>query len=379
MTKKNAGLTLLAGLFCFSAFPLEAAQLPFEQALRDLVSADATTRLRTAQMLRDAAYPEAAVPLARLIVDPQDEVQLEAIAAELNIFLAEKIVPRKRVGFIVEWRTPVAADEIFAIGPLAVGSRGVPIEVLDALRAAARDENPRVGLEAMYAFGVLAVEPGGDRRRELLRASGPDLAAMIGAVDPARRYAAVQVIGRVFERRLHDEPIDQGVGDAVISALNDKEPAMQAAAMQALGAMRYDRAVQGLMDLFQYYGKGDMAESALDALAHIAHPSSVPLLVAQLASKNATLRGMAIEGLARAGDRGRLGDVQSAIRSDRNGSLQLAGSLAGLMLSGDAVGGPLSPIVEALAKPKLREQARWYLIEAAPGRTQALARLRQVK
>jgi HEAT repeat protein len=380
VTKTNPTVTVvLAGLFCSCVFPppaLASAQVPFEQALADLASPDTATRLRTAKMLKDAAYPESAAPLAKLIVDPQDSVQLEAIAAELNIFIAEKIVPRKRVGFIVELRTPVAADAIFSTGPLAVGPRPVPGEVLDALRTAARDDNPRVRLEALYAFGVLAVQPGGDVRRALLRASGPDLAAMIGAVDPSHRYAALQVIGRLFERRPHDEPIDQNVGDAVISALNEKEPALQAAAMQALGAMRYERAVQGLMDLFQYHSKGAIAESALDAIAHIAHPSSVSLLVAQLASKNAVLKGTAIEGLARAGDRIRLGDVQSAIRTDRNGSVQLAGSLASVTLS-ESGGGDMAPIVEALANPRLREQARWYLIEVAPGRTQAFTRFVQ--
>ena len=380
VTKTNTTVTLvLAGLFCscvVSRPALASPQVPFEQAIADLASPDAATRLRTAKMMKDAAYPDAAAPLAKLIVDPQDSVQLEAIAAELNIFIAEKIVPRKRVGFIVELRTPVAADAIFSTGPLAVGARPVPGEVLDALRTAARDDNPRVRLEALYAFGVLAVQPGGDARRALLRASGPDLAAMIGAIDPSQRYAALQVIGRLFERRLHDEPIDQNVGDAVISALNEKEPALQAAAMQALGAMRYERAVKGLMDLFQYHSKGVMAESALDAIAHIAHPSSVPLLVAQLASKNAALKGMAIEGLARAGDRIRLGDVQSAIRTDRSGSVQLAGSFAFVMLS-EAGGGDMAPIVEAVANPRLREQARWYLIEASPGRTRAFTRFLQ--
>jgi HEAT repeat protein len=378
--KNNAALTLvLAGLSCFSvvsASPGNTLQVPFEQAITDLASPDAATRLRTVQMLKDAAYPESAVPLARLVLDGDDVVQLEAIAAELNIFLAQKIVPRKRVGFVVEVRTAVSADAIFTSGPLAVGPRPVPIEVLDALRTAARDDNPRVRLEAVYAFGVLAVEPGGNRRRDLLRTSGPDLAAMIGAVDPAHRYAALLVIGRVFERRLHDDPIAQDVGDAVISALNEKAPEMQAGAMQALGAMRYDRAVQGLMDLFQYRGKGNLAESALDAVAHIGHASSIPLLVAQLTSKNATLKGIAIEGLARAGDRTRLRDIQSAIGADRNSSLQLAGRFASVMLSDDAVGG-IAPIVEALANPTLREQARWYLIEAAPGRSQAFTRYLQ--
>ena len=179
VTKTNTTVTfVLAGLFCpcvVSPVALAAPQVPFEQALADLASPDAATRLRTAKMLKDAAYFESAAPLAKLIVDPQDSVQLEAIAAELNIFIAEKIVPRKRVGFIVELRTPVAADAIFSTGPLAVGPRPVPGEVLDALRTAARDDNPRVRLEALYAFGVLAVQRGGDARRALLRASGPDL------------------------------------------------------------------------------------------------------------------------------------------------------------------------------------------------------------
>ena len=39
-------------------------------------------------------------PLSKLVVDPQDDVQLAAMAAEVNIFLAEKIVSRKRVGFM---------------------------------------------------------------------------------------------------------------------------------------------------------------------------------------------------------------------------------------------------------------------------------------
>jgi len=34
-------------------------------------------------------------------------------------------------------------------------------------------------------------------------------------------------------------------------------------------------------------------------------------------------------------------------------------------------------MVEAIANPRLRDQARWYLIEAAPGRTQAFTRFLQ--
>src|SRR3954470_16010541 len=58
-------------------------QVTFEKTVADLSSQDAATRLRAVQMLKAAGYPEAAVPMASAILDPFDETQLEAIAAEL--------------------------------------------------------------------------------------------------------------------------------------------------------------------------------------------------------------------------------------------------------------------------------------------------------
>ena len=46
---------------------LVSAQIRFDQAMIDLASPDPATRLRTARMLTDAAYPEAALPLARAV------------------------------------------------------------------------------------------------------------------------------------------------------------------------------------------------------------------------------------------------------------------------------------------------------------------------
>ncbi len=82
------------------------------------------TRSRHAASCRSgaeqAAYPESAVPLAGAVADSEDAIQLEAIAAELNVFLAEKIVPRKRVGLIVEVRNQISAIAVFNQGPAAL-------------------------------------------------------------------------------------------------------------------------------------------------------------------------------------------------------------------------------------------------------------------
>jgi HEAT repeat protein len=358
----------------FPASPaLESSQVSFEQATRDLASADPNTRMRAVQLLKATPYPEAAVPLAKVITDPEDDIQLQAIAAELNVFLAEKIVPRKRVGFVIEVRNKISAETAFSTGHSALGPRPVPMEVLAALRAGARDNNPRVALEALYAFGALAPitnARGGSVRRELLRASGPDLAAMLGAPDPAFRYAALRVITRVFEKRLGDEPIETTVGDAVITALNENDRGIRGGAIQALGAMRYKRAVQALTDLFQYYGKGDFAAASLDALARIAHPASAPLFTAALTAKNSTLKGTAIEGLARLGDTNNLAAIQAALGGERSEGVLLAGNFAAVLLSGASI----DPLTDALQRPKFRDQVWQYLVEFGPGHTTAFSR-----
>jgi HEAT repeat protein len=350
-----------------------ASQKPFEQVSQELSSPDPGVRLRAAQLLKDAAYPEAAIPLAKLITDLYDDVQIEAIAGELNIFLAEKIVTRKRVGLVIEVRNKVAAEAAFWQGALAVGPRPVPDEVLAALRAAAHDTNPRVAAEALYAFGTLAVEPSGVRRRELLRTSGPDLVSMVGVANPALRYAAVRVIGRVFERRAPDAPMDTTVGDAIVAVLNDTDRNVRAAAMQTLGAVGYERAVQALTDQFQYFGRGDLAEQALNAIARIAHPASIDLLVTQLASRHSRQKAIAIEGLARIGDRSRFSSIESAMAGETSDDVLLAGVFAGIVLGNR----PIDPLAEGLRRPRQADQARQYLIEVAPGRSGSFARFVQ--
>lgn len=371
---RHAAIALALLLPTLPALPgppgLSAAQIPFEQATRDLSSADPATRLRTVRMLKEAAYPEAAVPLAALVTDSQDDIQLEAIAAELNIFTAEGIVAKDRRGRVADTRHSTSAESVFSAGPLAIGTRPVPVEVLTALRSGAHFENPRVGMEAVYALGVLGAEPRGDARGELLRATGPDLAQLVGASNSALRHTAVRVIGRLFARRPGDGPIETAVGDAVVVALNDGDRAVKVAAMQALGAMQYERGVQALIVLFQYHGTGEPAEAALDALARIAHPSSAPLLATQLLSPTAALRGIAIEGLARLGDPSKVADIHAALGRERNAGVALAGAFASALLDNAST----DRIADALIRPKLREQAVQYLIELAPGRASTLAR-----
>lgn len=278
-----------------------SAQPAFEATVKDLESPDPGVRHRAVRLLKEAAYPEAALPLVRAVADPEDAIRLDAVAAELNIFLARKIVPRRRIGYVIEVRNRIAAEAAFSAGPSALGPLAVPAAVADALRGRLHDDNPQVALEALYAFGTLAPREAGSNRLAMLAAGAPELASMLGASDPAFRLAALRVIGRVYEQQPGDPPVEPTLGDAVIGALNDKD--LRPAAMDALGAMRYARAVQALTDLFRYFGRGDLAEASLDALARIGNPSSTALFAEQLSATDPAMRMSAIEGLARAGDR----------------------------------------------------------------------------
>jgi HEAT repeat protein len=360
---------LLALLLLLPAVHVLAEAVSFEQTVAGLKSAKADARVRAVEMLRDAAYPEAAVPLAGVITDPADDVRLSAIAAELNIFLAEKVSSKKRVAFVIERRGKIAADAAFSAGRSVVGTRIVPRDVPLALAAAMNGENPRVSFEAVYAFGTLAPEVAGPDRPAVLRAAAPHLAALLGSLDDEMRLAALRVAARVYEHRVGDEPADQTLGDAIIAMLNDGNADVRASAMLALGVMRYDRGVQALGDLLAYYRKGDAFERVFDALARIGSPGSVGVFEERLSSREAPLKAMAIEGLARVGDPAAMAKIEAATTAERNESVLLARAFAAATLAE----GPIDPLVDALARPKLHDQAIAYLIELAPGRARLFA------
>jgi HEAT repeat protein len=224
---------------------------------------------------------------------------------------------------------------------------------------------PNTAIEAIYAFGALAIDLGGNVRRQLLLASGPELTAFVAAGRPEIRLAALRVIGRVFPPRAGELPVSESLGDPVVAALNDPDKAIRAAATDTLGSLRYERAVQALMDHYQHYGTGADADRTLDALAHIGHRSSLNFMTAALTTRVPTLRRIAIEGLARIGDHAHAGTVQGALAGERNEAVLLAGHFAVARLSG----GSLDAIARSLTDKGRREQAFNYLIELAPGRT----------
>ena len=267
------------------------AQQPakFEDVVRNLRNPDPKIRISAVRLLRETGYAEAITPLAAVISDQVNEIQLEAIDAELSFFLVEPVPTKKRVALVVEVRTEGRAPAAFELGPLAVWPKPVPVELVDALLQAVDDDNKKVRVEAIYTLGTI----GSPSTVKLSEAAVARLLKALDHYDPAVRAGAARVVGRLQVK---------SAGDALLKAVNDSNAEVRYASIRALGEIDDERAVQALTEQLSYYGSGEGAWSALDALARIAHPTSVSLFQSRLSDKDPYLRRAAAEGMARAGD-----------------------------------------------------------------------------
>jgi HEAT repeat protein len=339
---------LAIGLLAFASVA-SAQQLRFDDVVRNLRNPDPKTRLAAVRLLRAAKYPEAAAPMAPLVLDPIDDIQLETIAAELSFYLEQDVKSKRMVGFVLEKRKMAIAAAAFDLGPLVVWPRPVPAELVSALLQAVDDENPKVRLEAIYATGVIAkatLAPlSSDQAQRLIKA--------LDHYDPAVRSGAARVMARLT---LHE------AGDALIKAVNDSQADVRYAAMRALGAIREPRAVAALTEQFAFYKKGEGAWSALDALAQIGAASSVPLFKERLQDRDPYIRRAATEGLGRAGDAASIDVLEKNITADDSPMVRLAAAFALQKLGRNYA----ARLIDLMNTPKVLAQGQEYLIELGP-------------
>src|SRR5829696_4471436 len=342
----------IAVAICLTAGTSSAQQLRFDDVVRNLRNPDPKLRLDAVQLLRDAKYPEAIVPMAALVTDPIDEIQLEAIAAELSFFLEQDVKSKRMLGFVVEQRRSAIARSAFELGPYAVWPRAVPAELVSALLQAVDDDNAKVRLDAIYAVGVIGRAP-----------LAPDhvarLAKALDHYDPAVRAGAARVIARVLAA---------DTAEALLKAVNDSQAEVRYAAIRALGAIRETRAIGALTEQLAYYKKGEGAWSALEALARIASPASVPLFRQRLQDKDPYLRRAAMEGVGRTGDAASADALERAASLDESAMVRLAAVFALQKLGRNYA----ARIVDLMASAKVIPQAQEYLLELGPSMSPTL-------
>ena len=334
---------LAVALLLAAVAPVAAQPARFEDVVRNLRNPDPKARLGAVRLLREARYPEAIVPLAALVNDPLDPIQLEAIATELSFFLVGDLPGRRRLGFVVEVRNRGAAAEAFEQGPLAVWPRPVPPELTIALLKAVDDENPRVRLEAIYAAATISKSPlSPDAEQLLIKA--------LDHYDPIVRAGAARFAGRAGVKAAAND---------LVKLVNDSNADVRFSSMRALGLLRDERVAGALVDQLKFYGKGEGAWSALDGLAHIAQPASAAVFTERLTDRDPNLRRAAAEGLGRIGDTASAGALETGAGTDPSAMVRAAMAYALQKMGRNYV----PRLVEFLDDRKVALQVQDYLLE----------------
>jgi HEAT repeat protein len=360
LSARSAVAVLAAVLVVPSA--ARAQQVPFEQVVARLQSADAGERLSAVRLLAEAGYPEGAVPVAPLLADADSRVQREALAAEMKFFLGGP-APKSALSFLGRRSDPLTAAGAFDRNWGAMPASRVPFEVVTGLLTPLDDRRPATRLEAIYALGVLGqIEgvPPDPGYKNVLQA----LVKRMGDAERDVRVAAARATGRLLRRcpdRCEALTLDP-VGDGLIRLLSDPELMVQGAAMEALGEMRYERAARALAGVFDYYKQGVMAFGALDTMARVGSAASAPIFKRELASKDPNFRRASVEGLARIGGDA-VADVESIAAAERDPSVLLALSFA-RHRAGRVQG--VGDLLKALDTRDLRAPAQDYLVELGP-------------
>jgi HEAT repeat protein len=333
-----------------TAAPAFAQKVRLDDVVRNLRNPDPRARMDALETLQEANHFDAIPAIAPLINDPIDDIQLAAIATELSFFTVDDIRARKRVAFFIETRGGGGrAESAFDAGPLAVWPRVIPPQLSSNLLKAIDDENPKVRIEAIYAFGAIAQASPAPPTPEVVEA----LIKALDHYDPAIRQAAARVSGRLKA---------PGMGAALINAVNDSQQPVRFAAMRALGDIREKTAIQALTQQVEYYKKGEGAWAALDALARIGDSASAALFKSRLTDRDEYIRRAAAEGLGRAGDASEIATLELGATKDGSAMVRLAMRFALQKLGRDSV----VQILDELDNDKLLPQVAEYVFELGP-------------
>lgn len=368
MIERTAGVFAILGLLLAASL---AAQIPTDALVQDLQNPSTKTRIKALRQLGDAVRADAAVPMAALLLDGNDNVQFEAISALLKLYTVRDDLTRRQWGVgsvAAKNQSPTLPEAAFEAGPLATIPAAVPAEVVVNLSSVMRqDDSGRIRLGAAYALGALAAPSMGPLAEAAATQVTNNTVFALTHQDTATRQVVARVTGRIFAPAAGaTAPV--AIGDALVASMNDPDPLVRRWAMDSLGWLRYDRAVQALTDHASYYGKGEEGVAALHALSRIANPASAPVLRALLANAYVPFRVIAIEGLGRIGNKAVLAQIAESATSAQEESVTLAEAFARFLLDQPDI----IAIADSLERPATGLQARVYLAEIALTRPAAI-------
>jgi HEAT repeat protein len=313
-------------------------------AVPALISAlsDSSTRVRRQVVVALASIrvTQSLQGLIQATSDSDSEVRWLAVKGIEGYYTGEA----PKTGFVSYMeRQYRSAKRKFLGGPIRITpGTGVDPKAVSALDRVMMDtQHPRAAQEATRALGIL-----------MARQAVPDL--VITAHSPSEDLAreALNSLGKIQ---------DVSAGPRLVDLLNSSNRNIQRDAAVTVGILRTRSAVPKLQALYENGPDKETRQKALQGLAYVGDPVSVPIFIIALSDKEASVRGYAAEGLGRAKDQKTLPDLMRSAPAEKNADARLAMEFAITSLGRNDF---LSSIVDSLDSGEA-ESARAYLVELA--------------
>jgi HEAT repeat protein len=359
-------LLLVAGAFPLRLYPAQTSSGPAEE----LKSPDANRRARAARELGQSADPSAVPALAAALNDPSLKVRREVVLALSSIRVPEALDPliaatrdqdlkvrelairglvgyytgeTPSFGFVAFWKRAWRRAKTRFVEENVRIDPGVKVEpkVIAAL-VATMNNTPAIepARKAADGLGIL-----------MARAAVPDLVKAAYSSDEDLAVEALNALAKIKDR---------SAGPQLVNLLDSSNDAVKREAAVTLGILKANAALAKLQSMFANNPHRQTREKALEGLAYLGDPLSVPLFITALWSHDKTYRALAAEGLGRAGDTKGLPDLERAVQVEKDSEARMAMQFA-ITALGKA--DYFSALVDELGSTLRGNTAQAYLIE----------------
>jgi HEAT repeat protein len=222
---------------------------------------------------------------------------------------------------------------------------GVSVEpkVITALDATLKStRSSHASREAAQGLGILVA-----------RAAVPDLVKAAHSSDETLSLEALNALSKIEDR---------SAGTQLVDLLDSPDKEIKQRASVTIGILRTGQAALKLQSIYENDSDQKSREKAMEGLAYLGAPVSVPLFTKGLWSDEKVIRTSAAEGLARAGDPKVLPELGKAVMAERHAEVKLA-----LEFAMTALGklDYLGDLVNELPSKTRGDVAQAYLIELA--------------
>jgi len=356
-------LTVVSAIILVSS-PAIAVQSSFQDEIANLKSPNADSRAKAAKALGLSKRPEAIPALTEAMRDPELKVRKQTVFS-LRGFNSTDAIEGLLIGLRDEEKgirneAMVALLEIYAGagnadlgGPLSffLGPRYktpklnglIPVssEVVTALEARLKDEQPVLRRRAAYTLGVLGAEDAVDSLGAALSDPQKDVRTEV--------VSALAAVG------------NDAAGEALRGTLSiaASEASFAGHVVDALGQMKHLPAGPELVSIYDG-NLNNLGDRALRALSRMGAPDARGIFYYQMTSKLSEQRRWAAEGLGRLSDTSLIPGMMKDFLREPDPSVQLAYCFALARLGQPEF---VDRIALSLGNKKLQEQAHEYAVE----------------